>query len=76
MFFFSFSEDEELAKIAPEYGCVTPLRLLLKKRSDPDLWKRLGLLMDHDEERRMELNYWKMFQVRLNAKFKRFCHTY
>ena len=65
MFFFSFSDDEELAKIAPEYGCVTPLRLLLKKRSDPDLWKRLGLLMDHDEERRMELNYWKMFQVRL-----------
>ena len=57
------SSDAELAKLAPEYGCIAPLRLLLKRESDPDLWKRLALLMDHDEERRMELNYWKMFQV-------------
>ena len=31
--------------------------------SDPDSWARVQLLMDHDEERRKELDYWKMFQV-------------
>ena len=31
--------------------------------SDPDSWARVQLLMDHHEERRKELDYWKMFQV-------------
>ena len=36
---------------------------LIFRDSDPDSWARVQLLMDHDEERRKELDYWKMFQV-------------
>lgn len=36
--------------------------IILFRDSDPDSWARVQLLMDHDEERRKELDYWKMFQ--------------
>ena len=49
--------------IAPEYGCITPLRVLTLRERDPDLWTRLKLLMDHDEDRRKETEFQKMFQV-------------
>jgi len=48
--------------IALEYGCITVLRLLHLRDNDPDTWERLGFLMDHDEERRKEVEYWRMFQ--------------
>ena len=32
---------------------------------DPETWSRVQFLMDHDEERRKEKEYWQMFQVRL-----------
>ena len=50
--------------MAPEYSCIVPLRLLTLRRRDPELWARVQRLMDHDEERRRETKYWKMFQVR------------
>ena len=50
--------------MAPEYSCIVPLRLLTLRRRDPALWARVQRLMDHDEERRRETKYWKMFQVR------------
>ena len=50
--------------MAPEYSCIVPLRLLTLRRRDPELWSRVQRLMDHDEERRGETKYWKMFQVR------------
>ena len=50
--------------IAPEYGCITPLRLLLLKETEPHTWERMKLLMDHDEDRRKETEYQKMFQVK------------
>ena len=37
--------------------------MVIIRDSDPDSWARVQLLMDHDEERRKELDYWKMFQV-------------
>ena len=37
--------------------------MFIIRDSDPDSWARVQLLMDHDEERRKELDYWKMFQV-------------
>ena len=49
--------------IAPEYGCIAPLRLLLLKQYDPVTWDRLEMLMDHDAERKTETEYQKMFQV-------------
>ena len=50
--------------MAPEYSCIVPLRLLTLRMRDPALWARVQRLMDHDEERRRETKYWKMFQVR------------
>lgn len=49
--------------IAPEYGCITPLRMLRLKQTQPHTWQRLNLLMDHDIERKQETEYQKMFQV-------------
>lgn len=31
--------------------------------NDPDSWARVQLLMDHDQERKGEKEYWDMFQV-------------
>ena len=49
--------------IAPEYGCITPLRMLRLKQTQPHTWDRLSLLMDHDAERKQETEYQRMFQV-------------
>ena len=49
--------------IAPEYGCITPLRMLRLKQTQPHTWERLSLLMDHDAERKQETEYQRMFQV-------------
>jgi hypothetical protein len=31
---------------------------------DPGAWERVGYLMDHEAERREEVDYWHMFQVK------------
>ena len=48
--------------VAYEYGCIAVLRLLWLRDNDPDTWARVQFLMDHDEERRKETEYWNMFQ--------------
>jgi len=48
--------------IAPEYGCISVLRLLHLRDTDPGQWGSVQLLMDHDEDRRKEAEYWAMFQ--------------
>ena len=48
--------------MAYEYGCIAVLRLLWNRDNRPDQWERLQYLMDHDEERREEVEYWRMFQ--------------
>ena len=58
-----FSMEGKNHFIAPEYGCIAPLRMLLLKQSDPATWNRLQMLMDHDAERKTETDYQKMFQV-------------
>ena len=30
---------------------------------DPGAWERVGYLMDHEAERREEVDYWHMFHV-------------
>ena len=62
--------DPGMCGMAPEYSCIVPLRLLTLRRRDPALWARVQRLMDHDEERRRETKYWKMFQVR-----DKICHS-
>lgn len=48
--------------VALEYGCIAVIRLLWLRDNDPDEWDKVQLLMDHDEERRRETEYWAMFQ--------------
>ena len=48
---------------SPEYCCIAPLRALEMKKNNPDMWRRFLLLMDHDEERKLETDYQEMFQV-------------
>ena len=66
--FFPFSRDEislvvNQKRIIPEYCCITTLRGLELKRNDPDLWNRLQLLMDHDEDRRLDSEYTEKYSV-------------
>ena len=40
-------------QVAPQYDCITSLRLLLNKEINPDLWKHLMLHRDHTEDRKL-----------------------
>ena len=64
-----FRPDAGMCGMAPEYSCIVPLRLLTLRRRNPELWSRVQRLMDHDEERRRETKYWKMFQVKNIKRF-------
>lgn len=44
---------QDYKSLQPQFECVTPLRLLLLSKRDPDLWSELNLLMDHVEDRKM-----------------------
>merc|ERR1712179_512100 len=57
------SANNATGTVCYEYGCVSVLRLLSLRDSDPESWARVQLLMDHDEERRKEEDYWRMFQA-------------
>ena len=63
MICFNFRPTGKQQFLAPEYSCITPLRLLMLKQTDTVAWERLSLLMDHDEDRKKETEYQKMFQV-------------
>jgi len=53
---------EDLSAPVPLYGCITGIRLLSLKEEDEEMWGRLGMLMDHDQERRLEVEYWNIIQ--------------
>ena len=36
----------------PQYECIVPLRLILNKMRDPDLWAIISMHMDHTEDRK------------------------
>jgi len=56
------SANNATGTVCYEYGCISVLRLLALRDTDPESWERVQLLMDHDQERREEKEYWKMFQ--------------
>ena len=39
------------------------------KETEPYTWDRLKLLMDHDEDRRKETEYQRVFQVKIYYKW-------
>jgi hypothetical protein len=39
---------------------------------DPGAWERVGYLMDHEAERREEVDYWHMFQVKCTLGYNEF----
>ena len=65
---FRVKVDRELQEgqkklVCPEYCCIAPLRALELKRNNPKMWRRLMLLMDHEEERKTESEMTEMFQI-------------
>ena len=48
-----------------EYSCITPLRALKLKNNNPEMWSRLLLLMDTDEDRVIDKEHREMLQVRV-----------
>ena len=46
------------------------MRALELKNNDPAMWNRLQLLMDHDEDRKLEVEYQDMFQVKRRQEFQ------
>ena len=67
--FIIISDDGCKKVTAPEYCCIAALRGLELKKNNPSMWNRLQLLMDHDEDRKLETEYQDMFQVPL-VKFR------
>ena len=65
---------------------VTIIMMVITRRltcdirdNDPGVWDKVQLLMDHDEERRKETQYWAMFQrnvVDFMRKGLRLAETY
>jgi len=60
--------------IAYEYGGISVLRLLSLRDADPDSWARLQFLMDHEQERREEKEFWRMFQVNVVDFLRKRCN--
>ena len=58
-----------------EYSCITPIRALELKKNNPEMWSRLLLLMDADEDRKIDKEHREMLQVRL-LEYIRFTHTF
>ena len=58
-----------------EYSCITPIRALELKKNNPEMWSRLLLLMDADEDRKIDKEHREMLQVRL-LEYIRLTHTY
>ena len=58
---------------SPEYCCIAPLRGLELKQNNPVMWRRLLLLMDHEEERKNEPEYQEMFQVNVINFLRKVC---
>jgi hypothetical protein len=58
---------------SPEYCCIAPLRGLELRRNNPVMWRRLNLLMDHEEERNNEPEFQEMFQVNIINFLRKVC---
>ena len=58
---------------SPEYCCIAPLRGLELRKNNPVMWRRLNLLMDHEEERNNEPEFQEMFQVNIINFLRKVC---
>ena len=48
----------------PLFSCITPLRMLLLRRTDPAAWRVVDTLMDHNDDRDLTDNpAWKVHLV-------------
>ena len=56
------------------YRCIAPLRLLKVKEKIPEVWSRLGFLMDHNEDRVKDPELWSTYQTFVN-KFLKSCDS-
>ena len=49
------------------YRAIAPLRLMKVKEKVPEVWERLGYLMDHNEDRVKEPELWATYQRSVNT---------
>ena len=52
------------------YRAIAPLRLLKVKEKVPEVWARLGYLMDHNEDRIKDSELWSTYQTYVNQFLK------
>lgn len=64
--FLSPENDSDPFPPCPAYSAVIPLRILALKKSNPELWARVDLLMDHVEDMGEEEK--TMWEVRHDQK--------
>lgn len=58
------------------YFCITPLRMLLKKKNDPRIYKRINSLMDHMEERKsLHSHHINLMQMSIIMFLRKTCNT-
>jgi len=64
--FFNFQDTHDT------YRCIAPLRLLKVKEKVGEVWDRLNYLMDHNEDRKQDVELWNTYQTHVN-KFLKSC---
>ena len=62
--FSNFTEPHD------NYRAIAPLRLLKVKEKVPEVWERLGFLMDHNEDRVKDDVLWATYQKYVNGFLK------
>ncbi|TRY75019.1 hypothetical protein TCAL_07034 [Tigriopus californicus] len=55
------------------YRCIAPLRFLLLRESEPNFYQRFQYLMDHNKERRLDLDTWQTYQTYVNKFLRENC---
>ncbi|RZF47251.1 hypothetical protein LSTR_LSTR004960 [Laodelphax striatellus] len=58
-----FQPEEDPRLPSPQLECITPLRVLLTKETDPERWKKEVSLMESHNEERKKNEYWKVEKV-------------
>jgi len=64
----------DVTKVCEAYRLITPFRLLMVKRRNPEVWERLSYLMDHNKERQQDKELWNTYQIYVN-RYLQTCDT-
>ncbi|XP_039275634.1 SET domain-containing protein SmydA-8-like isoform X4 [Nilaparvata lugens] len=60
-----FQPEEDPQLPSPQLECITPLRVLLTKETDPERWKKEVLLMESHSKERKKSEHWNVEKVNI-----------